>query len=308
MKKSYFGPVLIMAAASLWAVDALFRTQLTFAIPVGAIIFLEYIIGAAIMSPVFKKSIDQYKKLTRKDWMVFTGMVIVSSVLGIILFTEALQKSFALNDFASPLLIQKLQPVFVILLSATILKEKITTRFLGLAGIAFLGSYLITFGFNAVSLAFEGKGLIFLLALGAAASWGSGTIMSKHILKKLSFPAATALRLVASIPVAGAAMLMLGDTFDVSQLDWSQAWRFLVIAGVTGGACAIYLYYKGLKTTEAKVSTIAELMFPIISIVIAVTPLNPYGAAQILSTGNILGIFLLLGAILAISFTTNKSS
>lgn len=307
MKNSYLGPTLIMIAASLWAVDALFRTQLTFTIPTGAIIFLEYIIGATIMLPIFKKNIAEYKKLTQKDWWIFMSMVTVSSVLGIILFTEALNRSFAQYDFATPLLIQKLQPVFVIFLSAFILKEKLTPRFLALAAIAFVGSYLITFGFNSIPLSLEGKGLVFLLALGAAASWGSGTIMSKYVLTKLNFPAATALRLVASIPVAAVFMIVMGETYNFMNLGWGDMWRFLMIAGVTGGALAIYLYYKGLQTTQAKVSTIAELMFPIISILIAVTPLNPYGEPQILSGGNILGIFLLLGSIIMITFTDHNT-
>lgn len=307
MKNTYLGPTLIMIAASFWAIDALFRTQLTFTIPVGTIIFIEYIIGAIIMLPILKKSIAEYKKMTQKDWWIFMSMVTVSSVLGILLFTEALDLSFAQNDFASPLLVQKLQPVFVIILSALILKERLTARFLGLAAIAFVGSYLITFGFNAVPVSVEGKGLVYLLALGAAMSWGSGTIMSKYVLKKLSFPAATALRLLASIPVAGIFMVALGETYNIMELGWGDMWRFIMIAGVTGGALAIYLYYKGLQTTQAKVSTIAELMFPIISIMIAITPLNPYGEAQILTIGNIIGIILLLGSILMISFTTHNA-
>jgi len=48
--------------------------------------------------------------------------------------------------------------------------------------------------------------------------------------------------------------------------------------------------------------TIAELTFPIVSIIIAVTALNPYGEPQQLSLANKFGIILLLISILIISF------
>jgi uncharacterized membrane protein len=91
-------------------------------------------------------------------------------------------------------------------------------------------------------------------------------------------------------------------------IEISQMWRFLVIAGITGGAFAIYLYYKGLKNTDAKVSTFAELMLPLVSLIIALTPLNPYGAPQTLSIPNVIGIIILVFAMLKISLKYNRSA
>lgn len=302
MKKQILGPILIMIAASLWAVDALFRTQLTFKIPTTAIIFGEYLISSIVMLPVFKKNIDSYKSLTKSDWLNLLLMVLVSSVLGIVLFTQALDLSFAQNDFATPVLLQKLQPIFVIILSAIFLKERVTPRFIALASMAFIGSYLISFGFNKVEIGVSNKELVYVFSILAALCWGSGTILSKKVLQKLSFEASAAIRIILSMPIAFLFMIFMGQTYDFTQLGWGDALRFLIISLVTGGAFAIYLYYKGLKNTKARVSTIAELFFPIISIIIAVTPLNPYGAPQVLNFGNILGIVILLSSILAISF------
>ena len=47
-------------------------------------------------------------------------------------------------------------------------------------------------------------------------------------------------------------------------------------------------------------------MYPIISILIAITALNPYGAPQHLTTANIIGIIILLAAILKISLDYAK--
>ena len=295
-----------MIAATLWAVDALFRTQLTYTIPSTYIVMIEHFIGFLILSPFLIRYRKDIMNLKKHDWMILLVMTIVSSVLGTVLFTEALGRSFAEFDFVTPILLQKLQPLFVVALSALILKEHISMKFIILALLALFGSYLISFGFSPVSLQFAGKELVFIFAIGAAASWGTGTILSKHALKHIPFPALAGLRMLLAVPIAYIFSLFLGQVFNPMTIGGGEWWRFFVIAGITGGALAIYLYYKGLQKTPAKVSTFAELMFPVASIFIAITPLNPYGEAQILSFANILGIVLLVGSVLMISFIQSE--
>ncbi len=306
MKATRIGPLFIMAGASLWAVDAIFRTQLTYTIPTASIIFFEHLVGSIIMLPVLIKNFRWIKTLTRDTWQTLGLMTVVSSVLGTILFTQALANSFAFNDFVTPILVQKLQPVFVVLLSAVFLKERLTKQFIVLASVALVGSYLISFGNAPVELRFSGREVVYLLAVGAAFCWGAGTILSKKILTSIEFPLATALRYTLAVPISLIFVFAFGDTYNPTQMPFEFMMRFLVIAGVTGGAGAIFLYYRGLQFTKAHVSTFAELAFPVISILIAVTPLNPYGAPQVLSFGNIMGIILLVGSILMISFTSHE--
>lgn len=301
MKK--LGPLLIMIAASLWAFDALSRTELTFSIPTASIVFLEHIIGFLFLSPFLIKDYKSLKKLKIKDWGILLSMCLLSSVVGTLLFTEALKRSFALNDFATPILLQKLQPLFVVILSAIFLKEKVTSKFMFWAILALIGSYLISFGFEIPEVIFNEKELIYLLAIGAAFSWGAGTIMSKAMLNKLKFMTLTALRFLFAIPFAFIAINLLNQSYNYALLDRGDIFRFLIIGSITGGALAMYIYYKGLQTTQAKVSTFAELAFPIVSIIIAITPLNPYGEPQKILLPNIIGIILLLISIIKISYS-----
>lgn len=300
------GPYLIMVAASLWAVDAVFRTQLTTVIPSSAIVFLEHTIGFLILSPIFFQNWEKIKKLTKTEWLNFIVLTVISSVLGAILFTQALAKSFAEFDFVTPILLQKLQPVFVVILSALFLKEKITGRFIAFASLALIGSYMMTFGTDIVQLTLQGKELVFVLALGAALCWGGGTILSKKALKTLDFPAATSMRFLLAIPISLIFMFMFNQTYNVAQINFDQIWRLLIIASVTGGAGAIFLYYKGLQNTDAKISTFAELMLPLVSLLIALTTLNPYGEPQQLTVANAAGILILVVSILVISLENNK--
>lgn len=304
--RKQLGPFLVMFAASLWALDALIRTELTKSMPSASIVLWEHIIGALLLSPILWKAQKAYQKLTSSDWLNVLFMTVVSSVLGTILFTQALQKSFAFFDFATPLLLQKLQPVFVIVLAALFLKEKLTNRFLALVPLALIGSYMISFGAEPITIDFAAKMEVVLLAIGAAACWGGGTILSKKVLQKLSFWDATALRFAVAIPVAFIFSLFLNQTFNPVTFTPDQIFRFILIAFTTG-AGALVIYYKGLQLTQAKVATICELMFPVVSILIAITPLNPYGAPQVLSLANIFGIVILLSSILLISFENLKN-
>jgi|SRR3989344_944265 len=301
-KKDSLAPVFIMIAASLWAVDALFRTQLTYSIPSSSIVFFEHLLGFLILSPIFFKNLKSVRALRLPDWVNLIAMTVVSSVLGTIFFTQALAKSFSEFDFVTPILLQKLQPIFVVGLSAVFLKEKITKKFIVLAMFALIGSYVMSFGLTPVKLSLAGKELVVMLALGATFCWGAGTIMSKKVLKVLDFPVATALRFLLAVPIALLFAYTLNQTYDFTKLGFEQIWRFIVIASVTGGAVSLILYYKGLQNTQAKISTFAELAYPIVSIFIAITALNPYGKPQSLTLEQIVGIIILLVSIVLISF------
>lgn len=305
-----FGPLLIMIAASLWAIDALFRTQLTYEIPAAAIVFIEHTIGFIFLAPFLYKSREKLSSLTQADWIKLLFLTVVSSVLGTLLFTEALSRSALAFDFLTPILIQKLQPLFVIIFSSFFLKEKLSARFIGLSIIALIGSYLISFGPDGINFEFTEKEQVVALAMGAALAWGLGTILSKSVLEKISFKEATALRFLLAIPVAFVATYVFNQTYDYTQLNFDQIWRFILISSTTGGAVAIMLYYNGLKKTEAKVATFAELSFPIVSTLIAITALNPYGEAQKLLLTNTFGIIILIISILIISidYTSDNNS
>lgn len=299
MKK--IGPVLIMIAASVWAIDPIVRTKLTFTIPAASIVMMEHIIGFFILCPFLIKDFESLKNLTYKQWLVILAMAALSSVIGTLLFTEALNRSFSQFDYATPILIQKTQPVFVVLLSAIFLKEKLNLKFIIWAALALLGSYLISFGWNPVNLELHGKEIVYLMSLGAALSWGTGTILSKFTLGKLKFMTASALRFGLAIPFAFITSHLIGQTYNFTVLSQEEIIRFLIIG--VAGAFGIYIYYKGLQTTQAKVSTFAELIFPIISIIVAITPLNPYGAPQQLALAQIIGILLLFFSIFNISYS-----
>ncbi len=299
---------MIMIAAALWALDALLRGTLIQSMPAGAVVFYEHLLAFILLSPLFFKYFAKYKTLSLKTWLVLLLLTIVSSALGTFLFTQALSKSFALYDFATPVLLLKLQPIFVIFFAAVFLREKLTWRYLVWVPVALIGSYLVSFGAQKVPLIWSDRWTVVALAVGAAVAWGLGTILSKKALHQLSFKEATVIRYALAVPVTLIFSLALyHQSYSPFDLTGPQILRLLIIA-LSTGAASIFIYYKGLQHTEAKVSTIAELTYPIMSILIAITALNPYGAPQKLTAGNGVGIVLLLVAILMISFQQHGST
>jgi len=56
-----------------------------------------------------------------------------------------------------------------------------------------------------------------------------------------------------------------GSSFIIPNLS---QWMHLVFIALSTGMIALYLYYKGLAKTPVRVSTLLELVFPILAIVI----------------------------------------
>src|SRR3989344_2473221 len=250
------GPLLIMLAAALWAVDALIRTPLTQQIPASGIVFLEHLIGFLVLSPVFVLLLKNIPaKLAKNDWLNLAAVTLVSSIGGTLFFTEALKQSFSSGDFVTPLLLQKTQPLIVIALSVIFLKERLTPRYLLFTPLALLGSYLMSFGLTPPALTLQGKELVFVLALGAALGWGSGTIFSKNLLKKLNFAESTTIRFLAAIPLSLVVMLLLQQSVPPTALNSEALLRFVLIA-LSTGAVGLLIYYKGLaiRTKRSKAS------------------------------------------------------
>lgn len=267
MRKSIFsqGPVLIVVAASLWAVDGIIRRSLFTLAPI-IIVFYEHLLGAAIISLVAGPALFKIK-LTKKIVGLTLIISLLSGLLGTLWFTTALMKVNFIA-FSVVFLLQKLQPLFAVAAAKIFLKEKITRQYLPWAGLALVAAYFVTFPGGVVNLS-TGAGTVMaaLLALGAAAAWGTSTVFSKMLLQETTHTQATGLRFFTTTVIALVAVVIMGQSSMLLTPTLSQVFRFGFIA-LSTGMLALWIYYKGLKKTEAKVSTILELVFPLLAVFI----------------------------------------
>lgn len=258
------GPWLIVAAAVLWALDGILRRSL-YTLPPLTIVFYEHLIGSILLIPLFIK--EKKIEYTLSTIGLVALVSLLSGLLGTLWFTTALAK-VSFISFSVVLLLQKLQPIFATSAAVILLKEKVTKNYLLWAAVAIIAAYFVTFK-NGVVNSQTGSATITaaLYALGAAAAWGSSTAFSKLLLNRVSSNAATSLRFFVTSIFAFIAVLIFLPADALTAVNSSQIARFLVIA-LSTGMVALYLYYRGLQNTQAKVATILELVFPVLGVII----------------------------------------
>ncbi|MBK7631703.1 MAG: EamA family transporter [Ignavibacteriales bacterium] len=292
---TFFSSLVVIIAASLWAVDGIVLRPSLYSLPVTLVVFVESTIVALILAPFFTKYISVIKNLTPKDWLAFIGVALFGGAIGTMAITRALFYVDFVN-LSIVVLIQKMQPIFAIALAGIILKEKLKREFFIWAATAILGAYIMTFGFNFPNLNTGDKTTIAaLFALLAAASFGSSTVLSKRALRNVSYEVGTFLRFSLTALIMLTIVLSSGTIYSVSQISVNQIWIFLIIAFTTGGP-AIFLYYYGLKKISASIATICELAFPFVAVV-----LEYIVHGKILSPVQWIGAGFLLISILKIS-------
>ena len=256
-----WSPFLIMLAAILWSADGVLRRQL-YALPPATVVMLEHAFGVLIALPFLPRVIHEYKKMTKKDWLVMLTITVFASVLGTIFYTAALGKVNYIN-YSVVVLLQQTQPIFAIALAGLLLKEALTKKYLIQAVIGLAAAYFLAFpSLRPNVLGLSGETSAAMLAMGAAIAWGSATVLGKLILKTLSFKAAAILRFALAIPIAYLVAVLSGQTYPLSAVTTSQ-WLSLLGIALSSGMVAFLIYYKGLSGTPAKVSTLVELTWPV---------------------------------------------
>ena len=261
------GPVLIITAAALWAVDGVIRRSLYTMLPIH-IIFWEHIVGALILAPIGFAFWDQ-TKLTKKEWGMVILVSFLSGLLGTLFFTTALLKTRYIS-FSVVFLLQKLQPIFAISTAVIFLKEKLNKQYIIWALLALVAAYFMTFPNGVVNFATGSDTVVAaLFALVAAVAWGSSTTFSKMALQNQNSTLITALRFWITAGMAFLAIILFGTFHSLALPTFSQSLRFFAIA-LSTGMVALLIYYRGLKMTPVRVSTILELTFPFLAVLIDV--------------------------------------
>jgi drug/metabolite transporter (DMT)-like permease len=259
------GPVFVFIAAILWGLDGIMRRSL-FSLPPITIVFYEHLIGAILIAP-FLIGAWKSERLTGKEWTALGVVALFSGILGTLFFTTALLQT-GFIAFSVVFLIQKLQPLFAASAGALLLKERITRAYLGWAVLALAAGYFVTFPGGVVNLGEGGAYVIAaLFAFLAAVCWGSSTALSRYALLNHSNTLITGLRFFLTIPIGLVFLVALGAIPSLGAVTPTQ---FLILGaiGLSTGMVALWVYYRGLKHTEAKVATIVELAFPVTAILI----------------------------------------
>lgn len=313
-----FAALAIMVAATLWAVDGILLTPWITDLglwDVPTFVFMLHAVAAIFLSYFLITKKEELKRLNKKDWIAFNLTGLFGGAIGTMAIIAAIINVYT-NDLniSVILLLQKLQPVFAILLALSFLKERPKKIFFFLAIIALIGSYFLTFGFDKIDFSTNNMLAPALLAILAAFSFGSSTVFSKKAITKISHGLGTSLRftittgimliIITVISLLNSAGINTGyEGFaGFKAINWEIFGVFILIALTTGGT-AIFIYYWGLKRILASRSTIYELMFPVSAII-----LEYFIHDKMLTTGQWIGALVVIISITIIINLKNKTA
>lgn len=299
MKKKNFSPLIVFLSSLLWASDSPFRKPLLVGgLSAAFIAFLEHLFSGLASLPGLWHKREQFRSLAPSQLLGLIYIGAGASALAAVLFVRG---AVAMNyNFTVAALLQKLQPLFAIILAVIFLKEKLNPKFWLLALPALFGAYLVTFGLaSPLALWYSGGAFHFLgpvLAILAAVLWAGGTVVGRSLLKGLDFQFVNGMRFV-----FGFLFLML-YVLVLEKMQFSVMtplfWRNVVIIAMLTGFFALLLYYYGLKHTKASVATLMELGYPL-----ALTAVNWKFLGITLDIWQIVGALVLLASVTALVLT-----
>jgi len=259
------GVIFISIASILWGLDGVVFTPRLSNLNVVFVVFILHALPFLLMNLFLYKRYKDLHKFTRVTFFSLLAVSVFGGAVGTIAIVKAL---FIVNfkQLSVVVLLQKLQPVFAIVLASIVLHEKLSKHFLFWASLAIVSGYFLTFGLCLPDIHGDATNIkAVLLSILAAFSFGSSTVFSKNLLNKVDFVSATFFRygmvFLLMLPV-----ILFGGFYNNFSQVTDINWLFIILISLTTGSGAILLYYYGLKYVRASISTISELFFPISAI------------------------------------------
>jgi drug/metabolite transporter (DMT)-like permease len=259
------------------------------------LVFWEHVVLAVAVLPILLRAGAALRRLGPRDWAAVLVIGGGASVAATILFTKALIGG---GDPTTPLLLQKLQPVFAVCFAWALLGERVRPRYFWFLAAALLGSYLLVLD-DAGRLA-PSSAAAPLLAIAAAVLWALGTVLGKFLGDKLTPNELTAVRFASGLPIAAVLLFLRGGDAPFFVAGWSDAPAIIALALIPG-LIALLLYYRGLERTTASTATLAELSFPAAGLII-----NAIAFGVHLSAVQVLGLVILVGTVTAMPFAMSR--
>ncbi len=296
---SQFGIWWIAFGAAMWGLDGVFIVTLLNYVTSSQIVWLEHMLLLFFAIPILVMKRHELKSLNLGDWLAILFIAWGGSALASILFTAG----FTHGNPNVVLILQKVQPVFTVLLAAWILKERIVKQFWYLLVLVLIGAYLLTFGLHIPATGGSTQLMGSLYAIGAAALWGGSTVMGKRLVGKVSFTTVTALRFSVALPLLTLIILVQHPNWSTlgQALGLVPVWANLLFQTLVPSLLSLLMYYRGLDGVKASHATIAELAFPATGLL-----LNWLILHQTIDLGQWIGFAIIWLAVLHLSRLRNE--
>jgi drug/metabolite transporter (DMT)-like permease len=281
---------LIALAAAAWGLDGLLRKPLATTMDAATVVLWEHLIVVIAVAGAIPSAVRAFLRCTAAERLAVAVIGIGSSALATALFTEAFAVSARTGDFISPLVLQKLQPLFAVAMAVVVLGERLRPAFTAYAVPALAGAWLLAFPHPFDVTVSQAK--VGLLATGAAALWAAGTVLGRRVAGSLQPRELTVLRYCWGLPAAFVIALLQHAALGPGVGNLLG----LVLLALVPGLLALRIYYVGLRSTAAARATFAELAFPVTAALVGMLFLGSR-----LAGSQWLGLLVVVGAVTALS-------
>lgn len=273
--------IILLMSMTIFGTIGVFRKYIP--LPSGTISLVRGIIGTLFMLVlIYARGSKPSKEAIRANIKI---LIIAGAFLGInwILLFEA----YRYTSVATATLCYYMAPVFMILASPFVMKEKLTKLKLGCAAVAVFGMVLVSgiLDVGTVQQA-EIKGILF--ALGAAVLYASVVMISKR-LKNIEGTDVTLTQLAISAVVLLPYVLAVEKIGTVSFTPISII--MLLVIGVLHTGIAYALYYSSIGNLEAQTIALYSYIDPVVSVILSVLILR-----EEMSLVKLAGAVMILGA------------
>lgn len=267
-KESLHGALLVLGGASFWGVCFLAAKLGGSTLHPIVLTWWVSALAAVIAWCVPGSSVRALTLQLRKHTFDYCGIALTGMVLGNILLYVALARL----DLTLASLLERSQPVFVVLLSRVWLNERLNARTAWYCFLALIGATLLvlrepsSFSFSVL----DPWGLAAILGTGFV--WAVSTIFGKRLAdQNLSARDMSVIRFVLGAVLLGPALplcLPLGALVPSVNL--------LLTAGTIAllGVAGFLLYYRGLRHVSANRSAFLELTQPLVGVLLGVCVLG----------------------------------
>lgn len=263
-------------------------------VPVTLLLASRYFIGLAVLFFVFRnKPLDYIEKADRKYILYIGGIAYYLAVVLQLLGTQLCDASLAS-------LLNSTNPIFMVLLAAPLLGERLSFKKVLSVMVTVLGAAIIIGGVA------SGNFLGILINLGSVTAWSFGSLMMKKACCKYDPISVTiysmAVGFLFSLPTA-----MIELTF--SDFQWAtltpMTLLWVLYIGVVCTAGALLYWNKGLAILDAGTGSLFLPVQPVVSTFLGVIILGEVITFQFM-LGSLFVILGILYAVLPSSFSFNK--
>ncbi|HDP70054.1 MAG TPA: hypothetical protein ENN38_04500 [Actinobacteria bacterium] len=272
------GHLKICLAAVIWGSLGIFIRAVD--LPVTTIVFFRVTFATVAIFVIIlaRGNLSQLRLRKHRGLMILRGLGLTINWL---LFFYAL----TLTTIANAVLLTYTAPIFIVFLSAIILKEKVELKTVFSLIVCMAGIVLIVFPGLKIGTGAHLIGMI--CALGSATTYGLLVIASKYLLGEYMPESLVFYESFVTFLVL--APFVLVNFSKPSSLEW----LLLAIMGIAHTALAALLYTSGLKQIKAQYAGIFAYLDPLTAIILAFLFLSETPTAYTI----IGGVFILTGGL-----------